>query len=92
METGLVPTGMWASLDKNFNVGMYDSQVKFIQFIVQPMWNLMVEIFHEFNSEGDLMGALKTNRETWARMHEEEKAKVAAVAADDDKEKGETKQ
>ena len=71
---------------------MYDSQVKFIQFIVQPMWNLMVEIFHEFNSEGDLMGALKTNRETWARMHEEEKAKVAAVAADDDKEKGETKQ
>ena len=92
VETGLVPTGMWASLDKNFNVGMYDSQVKFIQFIVQPMWNLMVEIFHEFNSEGDLMGALKTNRETWARMHEEEKAKVAAAAADDGKEKGETKQ
>ena len=92
VETGLVPTGMWASLDKNFNVGMYDSQVKFIQFIVQPMWNLIVDIFPEFNSEGDLMGALKTNRETWARMHEEEKAKVAAVAAADGEEKGETKQ
>ena len=92
VETGLVPTGMWASLDKNFNVGMYDSQVKFIQFIVQPMWNLIVDIFPEFNSEGDLMGALKTNRETWARMHEEEKAKVAAVAAAAGEEKGETKQ
>ena len=90
LETGLVPTGMWASLDKNFNVGMYDSQVKFIQFIVQPMWNLIVDIFPEFNSEGDLMGALKTNRETWARMHEEESAKLAAAA--DVEEHGEKKQ
>ena len=66
---------MWSSLNDNFNLGMYDSQVKFITFIVQPMWTVIVDIFPEFNSQGDLMGALRSNRETWSSMLVEVKQK-----------------
>ena len=76
LKYNLNPTNMWASLNTNFKVGMYDSQVKFITFIVQPMWSVLVDIFPEFNSEGDLMGSLKTNKKKWSSMLDKEKAKV----------------
>ena len=72
VELGLNPTNMWASLDTNFKLGMYDSQVKFIQFIVQPMWTIIVDLFPEFNSQGNLLGALNTNRTRWANMLQDE--------------------
>jgi hypothetical protein len=79
MKYKLNPTAMWSTLNDNFKLGMYDSQVKFITFIVQPMWTVIADIFPEFttNEDGDLMGALKINKNKWSKMLEEEKLKVA---------------
>ena len=76
VELGLKPTNMWSSLDTNFTLGMYDSQVKFIQFIVQPMWTIILDLFPEFNSEGNLLVALNKNKAQWKSLLKEEKSRV----------------
>jgi len=55
---------------------MYDSQVKFIQFIVQPMWTIILDLFPEFNSEGNLLVALNKNKAQWKSLLKEEKSRV----------------
>jgi len=76
LETGLPPTQMWASLGTN--AGFYKSQVGFIDFIVQPLWNTIFEIFPDVPADGRLRESLSDNRDQWVKKSEAE-AIVAAT-------------
>lgn len=79
VENGLEPTAMWAHVDTD--VGICKSQVGFIQIIVAPMWTVIMDFFPEFNTEGQLIDVLNSNKEKWQAklsdcvVAEEQKAK-----------------
>eukprot|EP00949_MAST-11_sp_MAST-11-sp1_P000974 g974.t1 len=73
VEKGLPPTKMWSNA--HTELGLYQSQVNFITFIVGPMWTVILELFPEFNTKAQLVDALNNNKAQWSKLVEETKAK-----------------
>ena len=73
----LTPTTMWANA--HTDLGLYKSQVGFIQFIVSPMWTVIMDFFPEFNTEGGLVDVLNSNKARWQEKVMEETARLEGL-------------
>ena len=79
VERGLPPTKMWANA--HTELGMYQSQVNFITFIVSPMWTVILDLFPEFNTKAQLVDALHNNKDKWTKLVQEATAKNEGESA-----------
>eukprot|EP00931_Biecheleriopsis_adriatica_P056076 TRINITY_DN33238_c0_g1_i1.p1 TRINITY_DN33238_c0_g1~~TRINITY_DN33238_c0_g1_i1.p1 ORF type:complete len:353 (-),score=48.45 TRINITY_DN33238_c0_g1_i1:97-1026(-) len=71
-ENGLPETKMWANL--HTPLGFYASQVGFINFLVAPFWNSVLEIYQDLDSNAFLKQHLEDNKNTWAGLKAQEEA------------------
>merc|ERR1712224_714770 len=65
-ELGLPLTKMWENLGTP--VGFYASQIGFVDFLVTPLWNSVLAIFPELQSEANLKDSLEANKAQFMRL------------------------
>merc|ERR1712107_417273 len=68
-EQGLPLTKMWEEIDTP--LGFLKSQLSFGDFIVAPLWNHVIAIYPELQSEGGLGDSLGYNKSCWQAMKNE---------------------
>eukprot|EP00929_Paragymnodinium_shiwhaense_P037488 TRINITY_DN19969_c0_g2_i1.p1 TRINITY_DN19969_c0_g2~~TRINITY_DN19969_c0_g2_i1.p1 ORF type:complete len:389 (-),score=103.37 TRINITY_DN19969_c0_g2_i1:100-1266(-) len=78
VKAGLPPTKMWENLRDTH--AFYKSQVGFIDFLVAPLWNTVVDMIPDLQEEGKLRDNLTANKAQWQQLAiEEEKKKEKAT-------------
>jgi hypothetical protein len=66
VKLGLPETKMWANLDTN--LGFYNAQVSFIDYIVSPIWWVVTDIFRDFEAKANIRANLENNKNEWLKL------------------------